>query len=80
MGACEQEHRSVPSSMKEPQEKHEDCAVGELIKLDNEGTGVTKAVDVFLAEEKERQAREELGGWRWEDIKGENEERGGGKN
>ena len=67
----------MSSSTKELQKEHEDCAVGELIKLDDEGTGVTKAVEVFLVEEKGRQAREELGEWRWEDIKEEREGRKG---
>ena len=30
-------------------------------------------MEVFLAEEKRRQAREELGEWKWEDIKEERE-------
>ena len=53
----------------------EGCVVGELIKLNDGGTGNTKAVEVFLAEGKQKQIREELDLWRWDDIKEEEEGR-----
>ena len=40
----------MPSAVEHPVEESEGCVVGELIKLDDEGAGSTKAVEVFLAE------------------------------
>ena len=45
----------MPSSQKNQPKEYEGCAVGELIKIDDGEIGRNKAVEVFLAEERQKQ-------------------------
>ncbi|XP_078244616.1 uncharacterized protein LOC140705774 [Pogona vitticeps] len=75
-GACERWKESEPSSQVSTEEGGGGCAVGELIKLDEEEGGVNKAIEVFLAE-RTRDWGEESSEWRWDEvIKEGKEERG----
>ena len=67
MGECEQRKESEPSSQTSKEEESEGCAVGELIKLDDEERGTNRAIEVFLAE-RTRDWGEESGDWRWDEV------------
>ena len=72
-GECERESTSVPSSSKNQTGETEGCVVGELIKIDDGEIEWSKAVEVFLAEGRQKQKRVELDLMKWDEIKEEEE-------
>ena len=68
---CEREPPSVLFSSEKQQGVIDGCIVEELIKIDDGEMGRSKAVEVFLAEGRQRQKWAELDLMKWDEIKEE---------